>query len=256
MDKELGQIGHVPDLRQTKPIWSSSRAVLHGTVRITPRGATTNAGPSAPNKANWGSGWKPGSRLCKTNPICAGRPAMGAGQQVGPAGAIRPNVRNKANFSIADFGLWIADWGQTCGGSLPSGLPSRSCTGQLCKQTQFARGCTAGPPWRQSCETKPISRLRIADWDGPAAGRLSCDLTSRACAGQLYKQTQFARGCTAGPPWRQSCEKTQSAGGAQQWARGGKSAPPVPPSQTGETKPISRRRQCEGSGKYFGKKEL
>jgi hypothetical protein len=38
-----------------------------------------------------------GGLPCKTKPIRRGRPAMGAGRQVGPAGATKPNVRNEAN---------------------------------------------------------------------------------------------------------------------------------------------------------------
>jgi hypothetical protein len=42
-----------------------------------------------------------------------------------------------------------------------------------------------------SCGTKPILRLRIADWDRSAAGRLPCGLPPPARAGRLYKQTQL-----------------------------------------------------------------
>jgi hypothetical protein len=72
------------------------------------------------------------------------------------------------------------------------------------KQTQSGR--SAGAPQGRMRKTNPILRLRVADHviasearqsglrigNGPVAGCRPCGLSPRACAGRLYKQTQFA----------------------------------------------------------------
>lgn len=55
------------------------------------------------------------------------------------------------------------------------------------------------------CKTNPIPRLRIGD--RPAAARLPCRLPAVACAGQLYKRTQFRR--SAGAPGAECAKRTQ-----------------------------------------------
>jgi hypothetical protein len=127
-----------------------------------------------------------GGLACKTKPICRGRPAMGAGRQVGLAGATRPSVRNEANFAIADFGFRTADWGQACGGT----ARPAACGGQNVQNEPNSAKPAGGPGCQRGkmCETNPICGLDCA------------------------KRSQFA-------------------GGARRWARGGRSTPPVPPEQ-------------------------
>ncbi len=80
--------------------------------------------------------------------------------------------------------------------------------------------------------------------DKPRAGYLPCALPTPACGGQNAQNEpnsakpagglacQRGKTCETNPICRANCAKrSQSAGAAQQWARGGRSAPPVPPEQ-------------------------
>ncbi len=136
MHKGLGQTGYPSGLGKTKPIWSSARGVLRGTLRITPHGVTANAGPSGSNKAKSAVPARPGSRLCETKPI----PEKLSGGT--------PNLRGaddaKQSRTWADRGIW---------GTVRRGV---DCT----KQTQFEDSLkceVSGLMWN-GCETNPIRR--------------------------------------------------------------------------------------------------
>ncbi len=110
-------------------------------------------------------------------------------------------MQNEPNFSIAD-------WGQTCGRTpalwpAASGLRRAKCAkrtqfpagpggteGKRAKQTQF--GATRPASGGELRKTKPISRLRIADWEQTCGGTpvlwpAAFGLRRAKCA----KRTQF-----------------------------------------------------------------
>jgi hypothetical protein len=150
MYKVLGQTGCVSGLGKTNPIWSSARGVLRGTSRITPHGVTgdptTNAAPSASNKANSAARAKPGRRSCETNLN------LGKTGNLGNGASSRPITRNKANSRVRRCGRMGEAWYTPYGGwarlrktnPIWRGLAGSrvGCT----KQSQFAQGAKGELP--------------------------------------------------------------------------------------------------------------
>jgi hypothetical protein len=174
---------------KTNPIWPGPREAgpLEGGSCKTnpiPAGQPEPQGPSVRNKANLPKpivqnepnleGAARAGRLpCKTKPIRRGRPAMGAGRQVCPAGVTRPKRAKRSQFD-------------------PDGLEqARPVWAERAKRSQFLPDRQARSPG-QVCETKPIPRLRIADWaqrwGGTPALRPAVPGLRRA---KCTKQSQF-----------------------------------------------------------------
>ncbi len=176
-------------MRKTNPIWpgdKDGREPARGLVaslwcqlcetRPIPSRRRRGRGPIVQNEPNsrrhrvdredhyQGRSW---DQLCKTNPIWPGRQrGRGSGGR---------NAQNEPNSSIADCRFRIADWGQTCGGTLPA----------ACRPGLRQAGCTNKPNWLEPivrnrpnparlgqgpdgerCETKPIAARRARQDDG------------------------------------------------------------------------------------------
>jgi hypothetical protein len=120
--------------------------------------------------------------LRETNPISRqGRVGRGLGD-VG-RGA---NAPNEPNSSIADFRLRIADSGQTCGGTSPTGRRAR---GSVVQTNPIGQS--------ESCKTNPISRRGPGTRAGRSIVRNKPNFSIADCA----KRTQF-------PPTRISHDST------------------------------------------------
>ena len=126
---------------ETNPIWRHQRGL--GTCRAKQSQSAGDArqggqGAGCTNKANWPYGRGPRRRQsCKTKPI-----QWENGNRAGRPTYEEMPVRNKANLSISDCGLAIADW------ELGTDRQRNACPAAYRLQ----------PVEGKMCETKPICR--------------------------------------------------------------------------------------------------
>jgi hypothetical protein len=130
----------------------SGGPIVQNEPNLPPAGAVDgeNCAKRSQTWGNWGMWTKavvvlgvarPGSETCKTNPIWPGRRPV-------PEEIARNEAKPRTTGACGQRT-------SPCGALVGPG-------GKRAKRTQF--GPAGDRHWRELCETKPISRLRIADW--------------------------------------------------------------------------------------------
>jgi hypothetical protein len=138
-----------------------------------------------------------------------------------------PIVRNKANSSIADCGLWIADWAPICGGTPALRLAASGLRGAVVQTKPIGRSQScdnaslpgvvpatnpirAGAMGRASpCWAKNYGELCMRRTSEKQTQFLNCGLRIVDCGlGTDLRRDACPAACRLGPPWGACTNKT------------------------------------------------